>query len=99
MNQLESIQSPVFKFQLTALVFALPKGFLLWGYLFLLGDYLTLVAQHFGLGVGVGLAALSLLIILVISGTTSTKLQSLWGHCADDCTDIFRRPVHALPIV
>ncbi|KAJ6496129.1 hypothetical protein C8R45DRAFT_985081 [Mycena sanguinolenta] len=69
MNYLESIQSPVFKFQFTALAFSLPKALLLWGYLILLANYLLLVAKYHGPGMVVGLAVLAFFIVLVLSST------------------------------
>ena len=69
MNYLESIQSPVFKFQFTALAFSLPKALLLWGYLILLANYLLLVAKYYGPGLVVGLAVLSFFIVLVLAST------------------------------
>jgi len=71
MNYLESIQSPLFKFQFTAFAFSLPKAFLLWGYLVLLANGLLLAGEYLGLRVALGLTGLSLLVILTLYGTTS----------------------------
>lgn len=87
MNYLESIQSPVFKFQFTALAFSLPKALLLWGYLILLANFLLLAAKYFGPGTAAGLGGLALLVILALYGTTSETFQSSW----DNCRSLFRR--------
>ncbi|KAJ7924641.1 hypothetical protein B0H13DRAFT_2184436 [Mycena leptocephala] len=79
MDYLESIQSPVFKFQLVALAFSLPKALLLWGCLVLLANCLLLVAKYFGLRLALVFAVLSLLVILVLYGTTSATLCPSWA--------------------
>ncbi|KAJ7231407.1 hypothetical protein B0H12DRAFT_1146600 [Mycena haematopus] len=80
MNYLESIQSPVFKFQFTAFAFSLPKALLLWGYLILLADYLLLVGKYLGPGMVAGLAGLSFFVILVLCSTISAKIPASWGN-------------------
>ncbi|KAF7360891.1 hypothetical protein MSAN_01118800 [Mycena sanguinolenta] len=78
MNYLESIQSPVYRFQFTGLAFSLPKALLLWGYLILLADYLLLVAKYQGLGMVVGLAVLCFFIVLVLASTVRAR-QNISG--------------------
>ncbi|KAJ7912986.1 hypothetical protein B0H13DRAFT_2005693 [Mycena leptocephala] len=70
-DYLESIQSPVFKFQLVAFAFSLPKALQLWGCLVLLANGMLLVAKYLGLRLALGFAGLSLLVILALYGTTS----------------------------
>jgi hypothetical protein len=79
MDYLESIQSPVFKFQLVALAFSLPKALLLWGCLVLLANCLLLVAKYFGLRLALVFTVLSLLVILALYGTTSATLRPSWA--------------------
>ncbi|KAF8143682.1 hypothetical protein K438DRAFT_1783529 [Mycena galopus ATCC 62051] len=85
MNYLDDIQSPVFKFQFTALAFSLPKALLLWGYLVLLANGLLVVTEYLGVEVALGLAGLFLLVAFMLYGTTSATSWgnpmniSLWG--------------------
>ncbi|KAJ7645190.1 hypothetical protein DFH06DRAFT_1096919 [Mycena polygramma] len=74
-DYLESIQSPVFKFQFVAFTFSLPKALQLWGSLILLGNCLYVVFNYFGWRAAVGLAALAALVILMLHGITSATVQ------------------------
>ncbi|KAJ7810555.1 hypothetical protein B0H13DRAFT_542756 [Mycena leptocephala] len=87
MDYLESIQSPIFKFQLVAFAFSLPKALLLWGCLVLLANCLLLVAKYFGLRLALVFAVLSLLVISALYGTTSATLRPSWAKFMG----IFRR--------
>jgi hypothetical protein len=76
MNYLDDIQSPVFKFQFTALAFSLPNSLLLWGYLVLLANGLLVAIKYLGAEAAFGLAGLFLLVALTLYGTTSATSWS-----------------------
>ncbi|KAF7336161.1 hypothetical protein MVEN_02163500 [Mycena venus] len=76
MNYLDDIESPVFKFQFTALAFSLPKALLLWGYLILLANGLLVVIKYLGVEAAFGLAGLFLLVAFTLYGTTSATSWS-----------------------
>ncbi|KAJ6621527.1 hypothetical protein B0H10DRAFT_2350268, partial [Mycena sp. CBHHK59/15] len=76
MDYLETIQSPTFKFQFVALVFALPHALNLWGLLVLLLNCVFMFARYFGSGPLVGLSVASLITILIFQWTTSADFNS-----------------------
>ncbi|KAF7335713.1 hypothetical protein MVEN_02226800 [Mycena venus] len=87
MNYLESIQSPIFKFQFTALAFSLPKALLLWGYLLLFANCLLLVAKYLGPRTASGLGGLALIVVIALYSTTSAT----FCDALENFTTLFRR--------
>ncbi|KAJ7359201.1 hypothetical protein DFH08DRAFT_845389 [Mycena albidolilacea] len=71
MDYLEAIQSPTFKFQFVALMFALPHTLNLWGYLVLLANCIFMLAVRFGTGFAAGISLVALLAFLAFQWTTS----------------------------
>jgi hypothetical protein len=71
MDYLEAIQSPTFKFQFVALMFALPHSLNLWGYLVLLANCIFMLAARFGTGFAAGISLVALLAFLAFQWTTS----------------------------
>lgn len=76
MNYLDDIQSPVFKFQFTALASSLPKALLPWGYLVSLANGFLVVMKYLGVEAALGLAGLFLLVAFTLYGTTSATSWS-----------------------
>ncbi|KAJ7513100.1 hypothetical protein B0H11DRAFT_1948656 [Mycena galericulata] len=83
MNYLDTVQSPIFKFQLLAFVFSLPKALYLWGFLALLGNSLLEAAEHLGLRAAISLTAISLLVITTLYCTTSEGFHAACSAFAE----------------
>ncbi|KAJ7635401.1 hypothetical protein FB45DRAFT_484525 [Roridomyces roridus] len=76
MNYLDTIQSPTFKFQFTALAFSLPQALHLWGFLILPINYLLLVPQYLSVGAAIALTSLSLLLMMILYCITSEAVHT-----------------------
>ncbi|KAJ7691973.1 hypothetical protein B0H17DRAFT_1330943 [Mycena rosella] len=74
-DYLQSIQSPTFKFQFVALVFALPRALQFWGLLALLCNCALMFTRHFGHVAAIAVAAVSALVVLVFLWTTSASFN------------------------
>ncbi|KAK7039523.1 hypothetical protein R3P38DRAFT_481108 [Favolaschia claudopus] len=76
MQYLEAIQSPTFKFQFVALMFALPHALNLWGSLALSANCIFMLATSLGAGFAVGIFAVALLGFLMFQWTTSPNFNA-----------------------
>jgi len=75
MDYLESIQSPIFKFQFVALVYALPQALNLWGMLVLFANCIFILATCFGAALAATASGVALLAVLVFQWTTSERFN------------------------
>ncbi|KAJ7211366.1 hypothetical protein GGX14DRAFT_624528, partial [Mycena pura] len=75
MDYLESIQSPIFKFQFVALVYALPQALNLWGMLVLFANCVFILATCFGAALAATASGVALLAVLVFQWTTSERFN------------------------
>jgi hypothetical protein len=75
MDYLEAIQSPTFKFQFVALVFALPHALNLWGTLVFFMNCIVMLAARFGTGFAAGISVVALLAVLAFQWTTSEQFN------------------------
>ncbi|KAJ7138527.1 hypothetical protein C8R43DRAFT_955377 [Mycena crocata] len=75
MDYLESIQSPTFKFQVVALVFALPHALHLWGMLVFFANCVFMLATYFGIAFAAGISVVAFFAVLVFQWTTSEKFN------------------------
>nr|GAT59184.1 predicted protein [Mycena chlorophos] len=71
MEYLDTIESPTFRFQFVALVFALPRTFFLWASLLLLANSIFMLSGFFGLYSAAALAVAALVVLLGFQWTTS----------------------------
>ncbi|KAJ7655928.1 hypothetical protein B0H17DRAFT_1146321 [Mycena rosella] len=78
-NYLETVQFSVFKFQLLAFAFSLPKAPYLWGFVVFLSNYAVLIVQYLGWGAGLGFSGTSLLLVLSLYCTTSEAFHTALG--------------------
>ncbi|KAJ7664313.1 hypothetical protein B0H17DRAFT_1091939 [Mycena rosella] len=92
MVYLETIQSPTFKFQFVALMFALPRALQLWGMLVLFANCIFMLAIYFGTGFAAGISVIAFLAILAFQWTTSERfnlslagLQAKFSRSQDAC--------------
>ncbi|KAJ7741399.1 hypothetical protein DFH07DRAFT_56083 [Mycena maculata] len=91
MEYLESIQSPTFKFQVVALMFALPHALRLWGVLVFSANCIFMLDKYCGTGFAVGITVAVFLAVLLFQWTTSesfnlsiAKLQAKFSRTQDD---------------
>ncbi|KAJ7089375.1 hypothetical protein C8R44DRAFT_720436 [Mycena epipterygia] len=77
MTYLDTVHSPVFKFQAVAFIFSLPKALHLWGCVLFLANCLLVVAEYFGFGMAMGFTALTVSLILAHCYTTSEAFHGL----------------------
>ncbi|KAJ7136840.1 hypothetical protein C8R44DRAFT_767978, partial [Mycena epipterygia] len=77
MTYLDTVHSPIFKFQAVAFIFSLPKALHLWGFVLFLTNCLFLVAEYLGFGIAMGLTGLSGSLILAHYYTTSETFHTL----------------------
>ncbi|KAF7357134.1 hypothetical protein MSAN_01307800 [Mycena sanguinolenta] len=75
MDYLEAIQSPTFKFQFIALVFALPHPLNLWGTLVLFANCIFMLALNFGTGFAAGISIVALLAFIAFQWITSDRFN------------------------
>ncbi|KAJ6595727.1 hypothetical protein DFH09DRAFT_1135426 [Mycena vulgaris] len=75
MDYLESIQSPTFKFQFVALLFALPHTLQLWGMLVFFTNCIFMLATYFGTGFAAGISVMAFLAVLMLQWTTSERFN------------------------
>ncbi|KAJ6615927.1 hypothetical protein B0H10DRAFT_1879518 [Mycena sp. CBHHK59/15] len=73
MKYLESIQSPRFKFQFIALVFALPQALRLWGMCVLFVNCMFMVYAYFGTEIAAGILLAACVALLMFQWTTSER--------------------------
>ncbi|KAJ7081755.1 hypothetical protein C8R44DRAFT_823400 [Mycena epipterygia] len=89
MTYLDTVHSPVFKFQAVAFIFSLPKVLHLWGCVLFLANCLLVVAEYLGFGMAMGFTALSVSLILAHCHTTSEAFHGL----LEKFTGMFRSKV------
>ncbi|KAJ7240437.1 hypothetical protein C8J57DRAFT_1370797 [Mycena rebaudengoi] len=75
MDYLDSIQSPTFKFQFVALVFALPRALQLWGTLVFFANCIFMLAHYFGTVFAAGFSVVAFVAVLVFQWTTSERFN------------------------
>ncbi|KAK6996633.1 hypothetical protein R3P38DRAFT_3069521 [Favolaschia claudopus] len=97
MNYLESIHSPVFKFQWTAFAFSFPKALLLWGYTMLFVDYFSMIPQFLGPAMALCLLGLLLLGVVILYSATSASLRDWLGTISAQLCQ--RSVLHSIEIV
>ncbi|KAJ6473316.1 hypothetical protein DFH09DRAFT_1057753 [Mycena vulgaris] len=92
MDYLESIQSPTFKFQFVALIFALPRALQLWGMLVFFANCIFMLATYFGTGFATGIFVMAFLAVLLLQWTTSegfnmslARIQAKFSRKQDEC--------------
>ncbi|KAJ7785164.1 hypothetical protein DFH07DRAFT_1054549 [Mycena maculata] len=81
MNYLDTVQSRIFKFQLMAFVFSLPKALHLWGFVLFLANCLLMAVQYLGLKAAIVLGAISLLLVITLYCTISETFHAICGKC------------------
>ncbi|KAJ6586470.1 hypothetical protein DFH09DRAFT_1274909 [Mycena vulgaris] len=81
MYYLDTVQSPVLKFQPLAFVFSLPTALRLWGFMLFLAHCALTLAHYFGIGVAMGFTGMALWLILFLYCTTSEAFHTLLGKC------------------
>ncbi|KAJ7291374.1 hypothetical protein C8J57DRAFT_1272469 [Mycena rebaudengoi] len=74
-DYLESIQSPTFKFQFVALIFALPRTLQLWGTLVFFANCIFMLANYFGTAFAAGFSVVAFVAFLVFQWTTSDSFN------------------------
>ncbi|KAJ7485939.1 hypothetical protein FB451DRAFT_1231486 [Mycena latifolia] len=82
MNYLDAVQSPVFKFQLLAFAFSLPKALHLWGFLVLFANCVLLAAEYLGFGAAMAFTGVSLFLVVSLYCTVSESFHASLVNCA-----------------
>ncbi|KAF7344555.1 hypothetical protein MSAN_01937400 [Mycena sanguinolenta] len=91
MDYLEAVQSPTFKFQFVALVFALPHTLNLWGTLVLFANCIFMLATNFGTGFAAGISTVALLAFIAFQWTTSDRFNLSLARTHDKFRAMFFR--------
>ncbi|KAJ7148856.1 hypothetical protein C8R46DRAFT_1311040 [Mycena filopes] len=91
MEYLESIQSPTFKFQFVASVYAIPHALNLWGIFVFFMNCIYMLAMHLGSKFAAGISVVALLGVLAFQWTTSPR----FNHSLTRLTAKFSRPSDA----
>ncbi|KAJ7158968.1 hypothetical protein C8R43DRAFT_994627 [Mycena crocata] len=80
MHYLESVHSAVFKFQILAFIYSLPRALTLWGLIAYGFNWLLVIAQAFGFWTAMGFAGIVSVFLLACYCVTSDVVYTPWSR-------------------